>query len=303
MSHLPVLSLPPPPPSADAVGAWIDRAPQRRLDPRLHAAVEDDRLDVVQWLLAQGEDVHCRNSEGETPLHRAARCGYLPLVRFLVEDAKADPASHDEDRQTPLHAAADAGQLPVIKYLLTRPGVDVNAKDATGATPLCCAVGSYHPGTVMWLLCHGKASMAVKVDRSNLLHLAASNLTGHDTIVRFLYLRGVWADERDARGRTPLHVAAGNSRLAIVRYLVNTAHAHCSYVDADGYTPLHSAAAGGCLAVARFLYKKARSCIIMKDKKGRTPLEVAVAYGRDDVAHSLGVWYRRDELDLDVDSD
>ena len=41
--------------------------------------------DIVQFLVEFGCDVNAQDSDGWTPLHCAASCNNLPMVRFLVE--------------------------------------------------------------------------------------------------------------------------------------------------------------------------------------------------------------------------
>jgi uncharacterized protein len=51
----------------------------------LHLAVMHDRTNTVSLLLDYKADVDAKNSAGMTPLHLAAREGFLVVVRMLVE--------------------------------------------------------------------------------------------------------------------------------------------------------------------------------------------------------------------------
>jgi uncharacterized protein len=49
----------------------------------LHAAAQNDQLQMVKLLLEYGADVEARTEEGETPLDLAQRYGNTDVVDFL----------------------------------------------------------------------------------------------------------------------------------------------------------------------------------------------------------------------------
>ena len=52
-------------------------------------AAGNNRLDVVEALIAQGADVSCRNDEGETAAHLAAKSGYCKILKLLIDQNQA----------------------------------------------------------------------------------------------------------------------------------------------------------------------------------------------------------------------
>jgi len=65
--------------------------------------------------------------------HRNAPSGFLPAVKYLVEELHADVNSRDHEGNTPLHNAAARGDNAMIEYLVSK-GADVKALNRAGET-------------------------------------------------------------------------------------------------------------------------------------------------------------------------
>jgi ankyrin repeat protein len=65
--------------------------------------------------------------------HRHAPDGWLPVVKYLVEDLGADVNARDNDGYTALHHAAARGDNALILYLVSK-GADVTAVARSGQT-------------------------------------------------------------------------------------------------------------------------------------------------------------------------
>ncbi len=72
--------------------------------------------------------------------HRHVPDGWVPAVRFLVEELNADVNARDHNGYTPLHHAAARGDVDLIKYLVSK-GADVKAVARTGQTTVDMANG------------------------------------------------------------------------------------------------------------------------------------------------------------------
>jgi uncharacterized protein len=72
--------------------------------------------------------------------HRHVTDGWMPAVKFLVEELKADVNARDPNGFTPLHFAAARGDNEMIKYLVSK-GADVKAVARTGQTTADMANG------------------------------------------------------------------------------------------------------------------------------------------------------------------
>lgn len=58
-------------------------------------------LSPFRFLVKFGCDVNAQDSDGWTPLHCAASCNNLPMVKFLVESGACLFASTLSDHETP----------------------------------------------------------------------------------------------------------------------------------------------------------------------------------------------------------
>ncbi len=72
--------------------------------------------------------------------HRHVPDGWLPAVKFLVEELGADVNARDHNGYTPLHHAASRGDNELIRYLVSK-GADVKAVSRSGQTTVDLANG------------------------------------------------------------------------------------------------------------------------------------------------------------------
>jgi ankyrin repeat protein len=87
--------------------------------------------------------------------HRHAPDGWMPVIKYLVEELHADVNARDNDGYTPLHHAAARGDNDMILYLVSK-GADVTAVARSGQTTADMANGpvqriSPFPATVALL--------------------------------------------------------------------------------------------------------------------------------------------------------
>lgn len=105
----------------------------------LHFASGAGCLGVVKSLLRLGADPNARDSGGHTPLYRVANeCGSdagPEIVRALVSAGGDVNACGGVTRTTPLHMAARRGFMGIAQALLDC-GAAADAKDIKGDTPL-----------------------------------------------------------------------------------------------------------------------------------------------------------------------
>lgn len=157
----------------------------------LMAAVENNKKDVILYLLNEGAFIDIRNSSGDTALMRAVYMGHTDIVKLLLENG-ANRAIRAKNGYTPFQKACEKGNLEIAKLLFREPidtkdkvydslkynlfhlsikkedlnmmewlsqkGVDLNAKAEDGRTPLMLALIEKKKKAIEFLVSKG-ASM------------------------------------------------------------------------------------------------------------------------------------------------
>lgn len=95
-------------------------------------STEAEGLDTIKRFLRDGADVNSRDCSGGTFLFRASTNGHTKVVRYLVEECKADVDLEDHNEYTPLHMASNID----ITTCLVENGSNVNLRDNYGDIPL-----------------------------------------------------------------------------------------------------------------------------------------------------------------------
>ena len=139
--------------------------------PLLHWAVLDDEVELAQWLLDAGVDLHFRNPRGETAIHWACLRGQIRSVHLLMQYG-ADLKAGDARGYTPMHHAAQFGQT-VVMAMLHKNGCVVDVRDADGRTPLHWAVYKNEQVAAQWLITHGADVHALDWEDCMPMHWAA----------------------------------------------------------------------------------------------------------------------------------
>eukprot|EP00899_Mesostigma_viride_P029480 jgi/Mesvir1/9717/Mv12188-RA.1 len=127
----------------------------------LWAAVENGDVAVLQLLIQYKALESCSGQEAHELVHLAADLGHGGAMRMLCQQGATIQCTPDicEDAYTPLHAAAKAGYLEVVEELVAA-GADVNALDAKRHTPMFLASKSHHAQVLAYLSEHGGRLLA-----------------------------------------------------------------------------------------------------------------------------------------------
>jgi ankyrin repeat protein len=102
-------------------------------DTPLHYAASRGVLNIVVALLEAGAKIGIGNGQAVYPIHKAAMFGHLAVVRRLQETDPGCVNALDDVGETALHYAAKCGFIPIIKFLLDS-GMSASVKSQAGLT-------------------------------------------------------------------------------------------------------------------------------------------------------------------------
>ncbi|CAB0032137.1 unnamed protein product [Trichogramma brassicae] len=238
---------------------------QKSVDPPIHLALDDRRIDLAELLLSRGADPNSTNSAGLTPLlhvcamNYADRSGSVDLAKILLE------LSSDEYQP-----------------------VQVDARDSMGNTPLHMAFGYSDMRMVELLLRKGAdPNLVYRYNGSTLLHIICERYFDHGLLEQLFKLcddihKMVLVDVSNNRGETPLNLVLLDRNEKKAKLLLRRG-ANPNFVNSEGSTPLHVI----CNKdrhdkSAKILFKICDDTHQMvqvnaKDNDGNTPLQLAVA--------------------------
>jgi len=154
-------------------------------------------------IFKKGVSVGIMDKYERTPLHYAACCGHLKIVKLLLR-RRADVDFKDYIGKTPLHGAAEGGCFQIIE-LLIKHGADVNIKSNDGQTPLFSVIKE----------CKAKSPIVLLL--RNIDH-------GTDVsakIVELFIKHGTDVDIKDDKGFTALDYAKKYNLEKIIKLLEN----------------------------------------------------------------------------------
>jgi ankyrin repeat protein len=203
-------------------GASVDARDRFGARPLSHAA-RFGHLEMVDLLLARGAPIDARNLAGATALYFAAEGGHVPVADRLI-GLGADVKLTGRSGISPVAAAAYAGSDRIVEALIAH-GADERAADDTGKPPIVYAAARAKLDIVERLLGRNIDINARYQHELTLLMWASGadeKVSEADAakVVQYLLDAGARLDDRDARGRTALMIAAEGGRAEIVALLL-----------------------------------------------------------------------------------
>ncbi|KAK9502865.1 hypothetical protein O3M35_011557 [Rhynocoris fuscipes] len=176
----------------------------------LHQCCIDDNEEMMKLLLEFGANVNAEDSEKWTPLHAAATCGHLHLVKHLIANG-ANLLAVNGDGNMPYDICEDEASLEEIEGAMARRGITQAIIDETRAA---------RETEMLHDLSSGELDMEIPLDNqmATPLHIAAAN--GYIRVVEFLLDHHVSTDVKDLDGWQPVHAAACWGHIEVLELLV-----------------------------------------------------------------------------------
>lgn len=243
----------------------------------LFSAADGNCVALATELLDDGASVDARDRFGARPLSHAARFGHPEMVDLLL--ARGAPIdARNLAGATALYFAAEAGRTSVAQKLIER-GADVKLTGRSGISPVAAAAYAGNDAIVEALLAHGADERVPdETGKPPIVYAAAG---ARFDIVKRLLARNIDINARYANDLTLLMWAAGPDEkvpeaeaIKVVTYLLD-AGAHIDDRDARGRTALMIAAEGGHAEIANILLARGADPSL-KDKAGKRAADLTV---------------------------
>lgn len=178
----------------------------------LHQCCIDNNEAMLLLLLEYGANINAEDSEKWTPLHAAATCGHLELVRILIA-RNANLLAVNADGNMPYDICEDETVLDHIEGEMARRGVTQRLIDDTRAKTETLMLEDMKRRV--------NANMELEyhdAQGATPLHIAAAN--GYISVAEFLLNQKVRTDVKDKDDWQPAHAAACWGHLEVLELLV-----------------------------------------------------------------------------------
>eukprot|EP00038_Savillea_parva_P010840 m.193182 g.193182 ORF g.193182 m.193182 type:complete len:749 (+) comp18859_c0_seq1:24-2270(+) len=241
-------------------------------------ALRFDQIRAGQWLVAHGADANHQTHDKSTALHYACFQGTEIAVKFLVQEAGANPRLVDTEGRSPLHWCMHNRSIKVLDALLRYSDLteeDFNMRDCSGMTSVmwaCCYDSVEHLDRLLAL---GADTRAVDVEGKTAMHWSVRSARSR-CLRRLLSYHNSF--DMDDKGRSIIHHAAEVGNLRAIRMIVAVRPQAVHDVDDNGRAPLHWAAACKHTATLQLLIKLG-AYVGRKDVKGKQAVQYAQKLG------------------------
>ncbi|KAK3291474.1 ankyrin repeat-containing domain protein, partial [Chaetomium fimeti] len=249
----------------------FDRKNQRSC---IHQAARGGHVECVRLLLSKDASTDGMDINGATPF-KLASCfhGHLDVVKLLVNGGAAVNDALSSSQRQPIYQAPENGHPRLMQSLHSRDA-NIVRRELKGASPLWIASQKGHTKIVKFLLEHKASPGPRTLEPPSYLYPDAANShqveaawppliiaaqEGHLGIAEMLLNEGAKPAVRSSSGMQPIHQAAENGHLEMVRLLVawgSDADCQCPGRGGLNITPLWLASQGGHDAIVEFLLEK-----------------------------------------------
>ena len=246
-------------PHSDSAGRidQLKAETKAEVQKRLFLAVKKNDLKEAERCFKLGARVNDSDENGLVPLHYAAVCQHVEMVKWLLAHGADVNRQNDLTYWTPLHYA-------------------LGSDDFTDFTEgLCPKPNPEKTLELVRLLVEAKANINAEDDHGlTPVYLALADLN----ILKYLSEHGGCLDAGDAyRGQAPLHVAIHDASLEVIEFILKKGGINkINESDGNGYAPLHHAVLCTNLEFVKCLVEHGADINQVIEEDGETPLDLAV---------------------------
>ncbi|KAJ8645324.1 hypothetical protein MRB53_007072 [Persea americana] len=229
------------------------------MEVRLHKAAREGDIKLLTRILEVNgppDLTRCLTPQKNTALHIAVTFGHEKIVMKMIKRQPSLISQPNSNGDTPLHMAARAGNLTLTKLLTPTleegdswgwVGVEASRKqNFDGYTALREALRTRHEQVALHLLRFDMQSREVAQyvteAGESLLYLASE--AGLTRVVNEMIDRGNFSTQ-GRHGQNPLHIAVITGQLGVVKLLEDRARHFFTEADSFGKTALHYASTIG----------------------------------------------------------
>ncbi|VDH97104.1 CDK inhibitor PHO81 [Mytilus galloprovincialis] len=251
----------------------------------LHLACMYGRLDIVELLAVNGQNIHMLNYEEISPFFYACEKNHISVVNYMIKLPDAVGIinkTYTSEHRTVLHIACLKGFTELTRILLNHHA-NVDKQDKNELTPLhlACRYGKWDTASLL-LKFRANVNALDELERTPMYYSCTAN---HKDIVELLIQNKADIDKSSSNGLTPLHAACGKENIDIVKLLIEKG----SDVDAQektGERPLHLACRKGNEQTVKLLIDN-KASINAKTINKMTPFHEACKNGHTNVVDIL----------------
>ncbi|GAP87168.2 putative ankyrin repeat-containing domain protein [Rosellinia necatrix] len=243
-------------------------------------SASDFNPEMAKRLIVQGLDINKTTSSGLNPLQEACANGTVDAVKWLLNE-NADVNAKGSRYGAALCAAIESEKYVQDKVSLLlehKPKAEINLSFENQPTPLQRAVSKGNASLVKLLL-HHKADVNLTTPGydTSLNQAIFQRDIPFDTISLMLG-KGADIQKRGLMGKLPVHMAAINDRLDVMK-LLKSKEANFQAKDSDGFSPLMYGLLSNSVSIVKFLLSLNAFNPDEADPKGQTPLIIATIRG------------------------
>lgn len=250
--------------------ASINQRDEQGYTPLMAASLKGHK-DIVEILLSKGANPNLKNNQLNTALHFALY-GKHPRIATVLINNNAEITANMSDI-TPLHQAAKAGYIEVVKQIIEKGG-NVNQKSKiTGETPFLNALESNNDELIDYLIIKG--AEIVDKNKSNVTSLMLAAKSNKLSLLQDLLSKGLDVNEKSKKGETALHFAAKEGHKEIMEFLISKG-ANLSAITIDSSSVLGNAVLSKNIEAVKLILSN-QVDVNIRSSKNYTPLILASA--------------------------